>query len=145
MAEKKIGDSTYRCEKLKPLDAQRLLIRLGKIFGPSIHHLGTVLSIEEEAERDRETLRMIGEFFTTIDPDQAEAILVDLCKSAQVKQEKGGYDQVIFEHQFDDLVEAWAVAAFVLETQFRDFFGAALRSGAARNLLSRYQTKKSEE
>lgn len=143
MAEKKLGNSTYRCEKLKPLDAQRLLIRVGKIFGPSIHHLGTVLSIEDEAERDREALRMIGDFLSTLEPDTAEEILVALCEMAQVKEGTGGYDQVIFGHHMQDLMEAWQVAAFVLGAQFSDFFGAALNSGAARKILSRSPTPKS--
>lgn len=141
-AERKIGTATFKAAKLPPRDAQRLLLRIGKIVGPGLTRLVAALKGEDEGERDTAAVEVIAEMIAKADIDEADSLLVYLCSKAMIKEEGLPYVDVVFDHHFqDDLMQAWQVAYFVLEVNFRDFFGAAAKSGLAKGMLSSARTK----
>lgn len=141
-AERTIGNATFKAAKLPPRDAQRLLLRMGKIVGPGLTRLVTALKKEDEAERDAVAVEVIAEMIAKADVDEADDLLVYLCTKAMIKEDNLPYVDVVFDHHFqNDLMQAWQVAYFVLEVNFRDFFGAAAKSGLAKGVLSSTRTK----
>lgn len=136
MAEKKIGKETFRVDKMGARDAQRLLLRIGKMLGPGIEAFASAVT---STDRETGALQAIGGMLTRADPAEADALLVDLCQSASINVEgmpKGQYDPVIFDHHMDaDLMQAWQLAAFVLEVNFRDFFSAAAATGLGKAVV----------
>jgi hypothetical protein len=120
MAEKKIGDMVVRVEKMRALQSQRFLIRIGKLLGPAADSLaqviartGEVSQIAEELRRedlsetrrkvleeqrkalsvrsDAQAIQMFGEILTYLDPEDANQFLVDLCAMASVQEGAGGH------------------------------------------------------
>lgn len=129
MAEKKIGQDTYRVQKVGAREQQRMLLRLGRLLGPAITAFTD--AIASEGDRERGALSAVGGMLTNANPDEAEQLLVDICQMAQVNtagMPAGQYEPIIFDHHMDGLPlqTCWEVAGFVLEVNFRDFFDAAV-------------------
>lgn len=137
MAEKRIGDRTFRAEKLPARAALNLQLRLAKVLGPAFARLAEIVKIEDEAERDARTLEALGSFLAATDADEVERLVVELSEKARVSVGTGGaYEPVIFDHHFsDDLLTAWQVAMFVVQVNFADFFGGVSR--LAPTMISR--------
>jgi len=130
MPEQKIDDVTIRCEKLPAREAQRLLLRLGKMLGPALESVAYLQSVSGDEDVERVTAAILGDVLAKADVDQADALLTQLIEAAQIKSVKsGGYEPIVFDHHFqDNLIGAWKVAGFVLKVNFADFFGAATDS-----------------
>lgn len=133
MAEKKIGKDTFRVSKMGAREAQRLLIRIGKMLGPGLEAFTQAIAT---VDRERSAMHAISGILSKADPEEVDALLVDLCQQASINVHgaaAGQYDQVVFDHHLDhDLLMAWQVAGFVLEVNFRDFFAAAAETGLGK-------------
>ena len=138
MAEKKIGNLDFRCERFGARQQQRLLLRLGKLFGSAIADLQRAVVKEgDEAERDAAALEVLGRLFSQGDIDEADALVVELSEAAQVREPNGTWEPIVFDHHFQgELLTGWQVAYFVIEVNFRGFFDAAARSGLGAAILS---------
>lgn len=125
MAEKKIGTRTFRAEKMPATEATRNLVRLTKIVGPGMAALTQALT-QDEAKRDGAALEAIAAVLMNSDADTLTAFVVEMAEKAQVKENGGSYESVIYDMHFDDLLEAFQVAAFVLQVNYASFFGGKL-------------------
>lgn len=126
MAEKKIGDRTYRADKLDALNGFELFLRIGKLVGPS---LGDFLAAFKGRD-DEAMLKALGSLMVGADVAETKALLVALVEKAEAKVPGGGYEKVVWGHHVgDDLATAMMVAAFVMGVNFRDFLSVAGRLG----------------
>lgn len=125
MAEKKIGSRTYRAEKMPATEATRNLIVLTKIVGPGMAALTKALSQAEE-KRDMAALEAVAAILMNSNADDLTAFVVEMAEKAQVKENGGSYESVIFDLHMSDLVEAFQVVAFVLQVNYASFFGGKL-------------------
>lgn len=130
MPEQKIDDVTVRCEKLPAREAQRLLLRLGKVLGPALDGIALLRSGVDEENLERVMAAIVNDVLARADVDEADSLITQLVESAQIKSATGGgYEAIVFDHHFqDNLAGAWKVAGFVLKVNFADFFTAADRS-----------------
>ncbi|MCO5085156.1 MAG: hypothetical protein M9955_26280 [Rhizobiaceae bacterium] len=129
MPEKKIGTRTYRAEKMPATTATRNLIRLTKIVGPGMTDLAKTIAAADDATRGHAALAAIADILQSSTADELTAFLVEMAELAQVKENGGSYEGVIYDMHFaNDLLEAFQVVAFVLQVNYRDFFGAKLGS-----------------
>lgn len=140
MAERKIGKDTFRVAKMGARASQRLLLRIGKLLGPGIETFATAVA---STDRERSAIQAIGGMLAKASPEEADALLVDLCSEAQINVQgtsAGQYEPVVFDHHLDhDLIQAWQVAGFVLEVNFRDFFGALAGTGLGQQIRQSVQ------
>ena len=130
MAEKKIGSRKYRVDKLPATEANKLLIRLIKFLGPSFEAIAELLAgggIQGAAAALKGSdndlsgaARSLGMFAANLDPDETHEMLKDICEVAQAAG-PNGYEEIVFEMHMTDLMEAYQLAIYVLQVQFRDF------------------------
>jgi hypothetical protein len=126
MPEKKIGERTYKVEKMAATEATRTLLRLTKIIGPALPKLSAAIAGKDG--QDGAALEAIAELLVHADADGLTNFLVEVAEKAEVKLDKGGsYDPVVFD-LVPDLMEGFQLVAFVLQVQYRDFFGGKLGS-----------------
>jgi hypothetical protein len=136
MAERKIGSATFKAEKLPARDSQKLLLRVGKMIGPGLSNLVAAMQLPDEEGRDAAAVKVVSDMIAGVSIEEADDLLVYLCSQALIKEDKKDYEEVVFDHHLgDDLALAWQVAYFVLEANFRDFFGAAAKSGLGKALM----------
>lgn len=144
MGEKKIGSRTFRADKLPATKAVDLMFRLGKIVGPALGQLATLSTNElkssatmpnpndtdtKSAQRER-VLSIVGSLFGQLEPAVAQKLLVELTEHAEVQLPQGNYDKVIFDAVFEEnVMDAFQVAAFVVQVNFGDFLTAAQPKG----------------
>lgn len=135
MAERKIGQKTFKVEPLLATEAIKLQARLLKVIGPALDKLPSILGgwkKGDEAASNAAAIAAFTDIFTSSDPDEIMALVRDICEVAMVKRPSGAYDPVSFDGDFTgNLGDIIPVAVFVLQEQFGDFFGAALASGKA--------------
>ncbi|HEY8358693.1 MAG TPA: hypothetical protein VIL30_14640 [Ramlibacter sp.] len=126
MPEKKIGSRTYKVEKLPATEATRTLLKLTKIIGPALPKLSA--AIADKDGQDGAALEAIAELLMFSDADGLTKFLVEIAEHAEVQTDKGGsYDPVVYD-LVPDLMEGFQLVAFVLQVQYRDFFGGKLGS-----------------
>ena len=125
MAEKKIGSRTFRAEKMPATEATRNLVVLTKIVGPGMAALTKALS-QAEGERDSAALEAVAAILMNSNADDLTQFVVSMAERAQVKENGGSYESVIYDLHFDDLLEAFQVVAFVLQVNYAGFFGGKL-------------------
>jgi hypothetical protein len=135
MAEKKIGEKTFKVEPMLATQAIRLQARLLKVVGPALDKLPTIFAGRkkgDEAASNGAAIAAFTDIFTRADPDAIMELIKDVCEVAMVKRPSGAYDPVSFDGDFTgNLGEIIPVAVFVLQEQFGDFFTAALANGKA--------------
>lgn len=125
MPETKIGSRTYRADKMPASEATRNLARLTKLIGPALPKLTGLMGKDEKA-RDGATLSALADLIMSSDANEMTDFVVEMAEKAQVK-EGAGYENVIYDVHFaDDLLEAFQVVAFVLQVNYRSFFGGKL-------------------
>jgi hypothetical protein len=135
MAERKIGDLTFRVEKLPSTEALRLLTRLTKILGPALRYLDGAFDADE-GRRDTATLAAIASIVETVEEATFNSLVVEAAEMAQVNW-NGAYEDVIVDtHLRDDLLTVFKVAIFALEVQFKGFFDAGRASPVAQRILA---------
>lgn len=121
MPEVKIGTRTFRAEKMPATEATRNLIRLTKIIGPAMPALAGAVA----GDTGPNALSAIASALIAADDKDLTSFIVELAEKAEVK-EGAAYERVIYDVHFDDLLEAFQVVAFVLQVNYRDFFGGKL-------------------
>lgn len=124
MPEKKIGSRTYRAEKMPATEGTRKLIKLTKMLGPALPKLSSIMN-ESENERDAKALSAISDLLMASDADELTDFIVSIAEKAEVK-DGSVYDGVIYDLHLSDLGEAFQVVAFVLQVNYRDFFGGKM-------------------
>jgi hypothetical protein len=131
MAERKIGSDTYRFEKLNAFEGLRLAGRVVKFLGPAWGYIDRTFDADESA-RDAGALLAIAAMVKDLDVDQLIGFLEELTGYCQIRL-NGAYEPLIPKHHLRSEVGILQVAMFVLEVQFKDFFGAAAQTklGAA--------------
>lgn len=124
MAEKKIGSRTFRTEKMAAVEGTTLMFRLGKAAAPLLDNPELLRGTELQ---DAAAIASIVKFLSSISPEEATYLIVTFCEKAQVKQEGGTFEPVVYDAHFaNDLLEAFQVAAFVIQVNYADFFGDRL-------------------
>lgn len=121
MPEMKIGSRTFRAEKMPATEATRNLVRLTKIIGPAMPGLAGAVA----GDVGPQALSTIASTLLKTDANELTSFIVELAEKAEVK-EGAAYERVIYDIHFDDLLEAFQVVAFVLQVNYRDFFGGKL-------------------
>lgn len=127
--EKKIGDRTFRADKMVATEAVTFMFRLGKAGAPLFASLQGVslASLMGPEGNDGKTLEALSEFFQKLDPVESKALLIELCEKAEVQSPQGNYEPIVFDAHFSkNVMEAFTVAALVVQVNFADFFGGKL-------------------
>jgi hypothetical protein len=137
MAERKIGSDTYRFEKRNAFEGLRLAGRVIKFLGPAWGYIDRMFD-DKEGARDAGALLAIAATVKDLDVDQLVAFLEELTRCCQIKL-NGAYEPLLPSHLRSE-VEILQVAMFVLEVQFKDFFGAATGSRLGAAILQSAQT-----
>jgi len=125
MAEKKIGNRSFRCEKMPADEGVLYSFRIGKLASPLIGQIQNLVSGVDEV-----ALTALAEFLQSLDPVEGQEIVMKMAGMAEVKSsESQPYEPVIFNITFqDDLLEAFQVAAWVIMVNFGGFFKGRLAS-----------------
>lgn len=130
MPEKKIGNRTFRANKLNAVDSSKLLMRLGKVFGPGLKDIGKVFTARQAGDKAAESeaiLESVMRLMAENDADEVVELIGDVLASAEVMTPGQPYEPCRFSMHFDDnILDAYRVAAFVLEVNYVDFLGGAL-------------------
>ncbi|MCB1421731.1 MAG: hypothetical protein KDJ69_04550 [Nitratireductor sp.] len=147
MAEKKIGENKYRVDQLPATEAHKLMLRLVKMAGPLFPGLaemaaggqlaGAVKAIRTKGAEQKEgdnvsddemlsLFKAFQGFVEQLDVDVAHNLLVELCEKAEIA-EQSGWVEVTFDHHIKSILDAYKLAFFVIQVQFRDFFPADRR------------------
>ena len=130
--EKKIGQRTFRADKMVASVAVTYMFRVGKIAAPLIAGLkGVKLAslIDDKGVKgdDSKTLEMIAGFLSELDPVEGQKLVIELAEKAEVQQAAGHYEPVIFDAHFtDNVMDGFLVAALVIQANFSSFFGGKL-------------------
>lgn len=139
MAEKVIGDRTFKVGMVLATDAIKLQIRLVKLIGPALETLPAVFAgrAEGASQADQEkangaAIRAIAGIFDKADPDAVVDLMKDIAKLAMVSSNKGqSYEEISFDHEFSGAGAKNLLPAvlFILQETLGDFFSGALASG----------------
>lgn len=139
MAEKKIGNRTFKCDPLLATKALVLQGRLARALGPVAGKLPGILAARNgnddaaKAEADTQTIAALVGLFETLSPEEYAALVKDVVELAKVERASGEYSEVDIDADFyGDMKSIFPVMFFVLQTQFQDFFGDALVNGRQR-------------
>jgi len=139
MAERKIGNHTYRTEPLNAVASLKLLTRLTKILGPALRHLNAAFDADE-GKRDAAALAAFGSVIESVDPEEFQSLIIETASMASI-QANGAYEPVVFDFHFTgNLLEAFQVVLFVLEVNFKGFFDGAKASPLARRVMASPQS-----
>lgn len=138
MAEKKIGDRTFKVEPMLATDAVRLQARLLKVLGGGIDRLPEIMagagkdaSPEAKAKSNAAAVAAFADIFANGDPDLMTKLVQEIVETAMVKRPSGEYSLVDMDGDFTGrLDEMFELAVFVLREQFGAFFTGRLASGA---------------
>ena len=127
MAEKKIGKNTFSCDKMPATEATEWAFRLGRAAAPLLDKIGSIVKDAQKGDTDDATLKALANFLAQLNPAEGRTIVVSMAEKAQVKQPQGHFEPVVFDAVFNDnLLEAFQVAAWVIQVNFKDFFGGGL-------------------
>lgn len=139
--ERKIGDRTYSCVKMPADQATFYAFRLGGLAAPLMENLNTLTG----GSGDDGIFKAIGKFLTTLDPKESQGLIIELCQMAKVTaRSSGAYEPVVFNATFsDNVLNAFKVAAFVIEVNFADFF-AEITGGGLSAVTNSLQSVKQE-
>ena len=130
MAEKKIGEHTYKTGVVRATDALKLKARLLKILGNGAKQLPVILrgrgdkatDVEKE-KSDNAAVQGLQDIFEAVEPDEFVSIISDIVGLAQVHRPSGTWDQCDLDGQFTQHKgELYPVVLFVLQDVFGDFF-----------------------
>ncbi|KAA0970808.1 hypothetical protein FPY71_10050 [Aureimonas fodinaquatilis] len=137
MAEKKIGDRTFKVDPPLATVAIVMQARLMKAVGPAIDKLPDIFAgaraSEGTAEKDRgnaAAVQALTGILSGLKPEDVAGLLKDLTEMALIKRPSGHYEPVDFDGDFSGrLGEVIPVITFVVREVFGDFFSGAVASG----------------
>lgn len=140
MAEKVLGDRTFKAGAVLATDAIKLQIRLVKLIGPALETLPDVFagraagaSPEDQEKANAAAIRAIAGIFDKADPDAVVDLMKDIFALAMVSPNKGqSYEEIVFDHEFAGAgaKNLFPAMVFVLQEVLGDFFSGALASGS---------------
>lgn len=134
MAETTINKDTFKVEKLAATVSLSLLTRLTKILGPGLSAINNVFDADE-GRRDAAALAALAAIVEKTDETQFQKLVIEVTEYAQIKL-NGAYEPVVFDHHFTgDLLTAFKVFIWVLEVQFKSFFGEAMGSALVQKVI----------
>jgi len=137
-----IGDLSFAVESFPYFRAQRLLTRLLKLAGPALAALATLAGNSPRAaaasmlDMNIDKLApLLGDFFSRLDPDAAEALTLEILATATVKRADGGEvrwvpligdrgGKGIIDAIIPDIWTGLQLQAFALSVHFGGFSGA---------------------
>jgi hypothetical protein len=139
MAEKVIGDRTFKAGHVLATDAIKLQIRLVKLIGPALETLPAVFagrsegaSPDDQEKANAAAIRAIAGIFEKADPDAVVDLMKDICRNAMVSPDKGAhYEEIAFDSEFSGpgSKSLFPAIVFILQETLGDFFSGALASG----------------
>jgi len=130
--EKKIGQRTFRADKMVASVAVTYMFRIGKIAAPLLAGLKGVkiaLLMDDGGIKgdDTKTLEIIAGFLAELDPVEGQKLVIELAEKAEMMQPGGHYEPVIFDANFsENVMDGFLVAALVIQANFASFFGGKL-------------------
>lgn len=141
MAEKKIGDNTYRVDPLLATKALLLQARVMRVVGPALSKFGEVMqgvgpkkTEEEKAKGNAAAIEAFASIFAQSRPEELAELIKDLCQVARIRRPSGVYDPVDFDGDMSDKQrDIIPLAVFVLREQFGDFFSGLPGLGSLVN------------
>jgi len=130
MAEKKIGDRTFKVEPMLAMDALVLQARLFKALGPAMGSFSEVMKGHGEGKTEAEknasnaaALVALANIFAHGEPTQIAELIRDVVQIAQIKRPSGEYSPVDLDGDLTGRQkELFPIILFVLREQFADFF-----------------------
>lgn len=130
MAEKKIGQTTFRVDPLLATNALILQARVMKMVGPALSKFGAIMkgvgsdkTEEAKAQSDAAAISAFVDIFIHADPNDLANLLKDLCQTARILRPSGSYDPVDFDGDMTERQkDIVPLVVFVLREQFGDFF-----------------------
>lgn len=153
MAERKIGDSTYRVEMLTAGDALVLYADVMRVVGNATGRLPAIIvgfSADDQGQNlmaDVASIAAITDILKETDSETIRDLVGRIVRVAQVKRPSGVYEHVDLELDFNqaDRASLIPVIKFVLTEQFRDFFTESAGSGIFGMLKEAFQKKRPSE
>lgn len=118
-AERKIGATVYRCEKLPAEQGLDLFLRVTKLFRVMPDLLGSIVA--KDASKVAISTFMAVVLSDELDRDEAKRLLIELVQTCQV-----GSDPCIVGVKPADMSDVVKVAWFAMEAQFKDFLAESL-------------------
>jgi hypothetical protein len=126
MAERKIGNLTYRVSPLPAYQAYKLGRRIANLAGPALPALAGALSQKEETARDGAALAALGALSIHLD-EKADDLVRELAEMAEVNWQ-GVWTKVNVDQ--DELVQdvgtMMLVVFFSLESNLKSFTSGPL-------------------
>jgi|GEM_PF-3944774 len=132
MAEKKIDGVVYRYDKLPATESIPLMLRLMKTIGTAKGIIAAIAAEGSDEERDAAALGAVGEFMTSIDPDEVMSIVNDVIRHCRADGEPA-----VLGVKPQYLPEALKVLFFALQTEFGSFFGDGLELAGLKQTANR--------
>lgn len=128
-AERKIGERTFRYERMSADQGLKMLLRLMKVLGPA---KGLIEAIAAEDEASRDALGMVAmvEFIENMDQAAVYDLIIDMASRCDVNDpQQQHWDKAL--PGVLELNELIQVAMFALQSEFGSFFadgaGSVLR------------------
>lgn len=153
MAERKIGDRTFKTEPLLAKESMRLLARLVRVSGAAWEDFKDTLEKEaaallagqkrsgDDISAQAKMIGAIGQLVVDIvrenDTEEVVSLIEEIVSKAMIKRPSGAYDPIEIDADFQGrLSEIYQVAAFVLQEEYSDFFGASGLTGGRKKIAA---------
>lgn len=141
MAEKKIGERTFRCSPMLATDAIKLQVRLVKFLGGAVERLPEIVqgaskgaTDAQRAQANAKAIGMLVDLIGKSDPDEIARLMSDVIGIAQIRRESGEYHDADIDGDFvgrpGDMFE---VMLWVLQEQIGPFFSGLQAIGGQSN------------
>lgn len=116
-----IGDHEYYCRQWSAEKALLMKLRIAKMFGGAFADLAVIIT-----NKDTDSVSsVIPKLFDTSEPEQVLVLLKEVAQSATCDGKR--IDVKNFNDIFsDNLLDFYRVVGFVLEVNFKSFFGGKL-------------------
>lgn len=126
MSEKKIGNRTFKVDKLLATQALLLQARVFKILGPGIAKMSEILrNRDDHSGMNAAALAALADVLAATEPEALTVLLKDLVQIAKIKRPSGSYDPCDLDGDFTEYPQdIYPVVLFVLREQLGDFFTA---------------------
>ena len=137
MAEKKIGNRTFKTEPVLATQALLLQARVFRILGPGLARFGDIMRARTEGNEGTGAaiVAAFAEVFTKADPAEVVNMLSDVIGMAQIKRPSGIYENCDMDGDFTGhQKDVYPVALFVLKEQLGDFFTGLPEVGSLAKL-----------
>lgn len=149
MAEKKIGDKTYRCEPLMAKEALALYTDIMRVGSKAANRLPAIIvalngaNEGEQAMADVAALAAIGDILATTPTDAVIDLVERILACAQIQEPSGSYRRADLDGDFTrELKNLIPVIRWILSVQYADFFIGSAGNGILGMLKETLQSRK---